>query len=349
MISSEVQRTLVKSAPELWTELSDPASLARHLGEFGAIRITRLEPERSIEWEGETAAGTVLIKPSGWGTRVTLRATRATPAPQHETAPAQDDAQTGSPVPERAGIAEQDHAVQAPSPAPPRDGEQLPAAAPGESETAGAHEPQPAPETLSPAPPEPDAAIEPGAEVEGAPALNEAAEQLEQDGEALEPGSVEDRPDPPPRSEGFFARLFRRARRTEATARTLTPASAEELQPALATESFEPHASEYFEPRASESFQPLAPEDPAPPESDAPTPIAIAIAIAPSETDAPAQSEQPGLSMSAEVEPAPEGSAQPQAADLSAAEESASEEVTEVLTSMLDRLGTAHHRPFSRA
>src|SRR5664280_169794 len=41
MISSEVQRTLVKSPPELWAEISDPASLARHLGEFGEIRITR--------------------------------------------------------------------------------------------------------------------------------------------------------------------------------------------------------------------------------------------------------------------------------------------------------------------
>jgi hypothetical protein len=36
-------------------------------------------------------------------------------------------------------------------------------------------------------------------------------------------------------------------------------------------------------------------------------------------------------------------------ADLQAAEEIAAEEVTAVLTSMLDRLGTAHHRPFSRA
>ncbi len=51
MISSEVQRTLVKSPPELWAELSDPAALARHLGEFGEIRITRIEPESAIEWE----------------------------------------------------------------------------------------------------------------------------------------------------------------------------------------------------------------------------------------------------------------------------------------------------------
>ena len=51
MISSEVQRTLVKSPPELWAELSDPDALARHLGELGEIRITRVEPEEKVEWE----------------------------------------------------------------------------------------------------------------------------------------------------------------------------------------------------------------------------------------------------------------------------------------------------------
>ena len=53
MISSEVQRTLVKSPPELWAELSDPAALARHLGELGEIRITRTEPEKIVEWEAD--------------------------------------------------------------------------------------------------------------------------------------------------------------------------------------------------------------------------------------------------------------------------------------------------------
>src|ERR1700679_3764500 len=76
MISSEVQRTLVKSPPELWAELSDPAALARHLGELGEIRIVRTEPERVVEWAAEHATGVVSIKPSGWGTRVTLSATR---------------------------------------------------------------------------------------------------------------------------------------------------------------------------------------------------------------------------------------------------------------------------------
>ena len=76
MISAQVQRTLVKSPPELWAELSDPASLARHLGELGEIRITRVEPEHKVEWTADHASGSVLIKPSAWGTRVTLTASR---------------------------------------------------------------------------------------------------------------------------------------------------------------------------------------------------------------------------------------------------------------------------------
>src|SRR3712207_4344823 len=76
------QRTLVKSPPELWAELSDPAALARHLGEFGDIRITRLEPEDTVAWEGDTARGTVRLEPSGWGTRVTLTAESPEPEPE---------------------------------------------------------------------------------------------------------------------------------------------------------------------------------------------------------------------------------------------------------------------------
>src|SRR2546428_11577293 len=76
MSSAQVQRTLVKSPPELWAELSDPAALARHLGELGEIRITRVEPEHKVEWAAEHARGTVRIKPSAWGTRVTLTASR---------------------------------------------------------------------------------------------------------------------------------------------------------------------------------------------------------------------------------------------------------------------------------
>lgn len=70
----EAKRTIVKSPPELWAELSDVAALARHLGEFGEIRITRAEPESVVEWEGDRASGSVRLEPSGWGTKVTLTA-----------------------------------------------------------------------------------------------------------------------------------------------------------------------------------------------------------------------------------------------------------------------------------
>ncbi|MDQ3645090.1 MAG: hypothetical protein M3356_06260 [Actinomycetota bacterium] len=69
-----VRRTLVKSPPELWAELSEVESLERHLGEFGEIRITRAEPETTVAWEGESASGTVELEPTGWGTKVTITA-----------------------------------------------------------------------------------------------------------------------------------------------------------------------------------------------------------------------------------------------------------------------------------
>ena len=68
----EATRTLVKSPPELWAEVSDVAALTRHLGEFGELRIVRAEPEAVVEWEGDLASGTRRAEPAGWGTRVTL-------------------------------------------------------------------------------------------------------------------------------------------------------------------------------------------------------------------------------------------------------------------------------------
>jgi hypothetical protein len=74
MSQHETSRTLVKSPPELWAECSDASSLARHLGQFGEIRITKLEPETSVAWEGARGSGTVRLEPSGWGTKVILTA-----------------------------------------------------------------------------------------------------------------------------------------------------------------------------------------------------------------------------------------------------------------------------------
>jgi hypothetical protein len=76
----QTQRTLVKSVPELWAELSESALLGRMLGgPFGEITITRRTPESSIEWESECAAGAIELEPSPFGTRVRLTAQIAPP------------------------------------------------------------------------------------------------------------------------------------------------------------------------------------------------------------------------------------------------------------------------------
>jgi hypothetical protein len=74
MPDPRAQRTLVKSPPEIWAEVSDVSALARHLDEFGEIRITRLEAETTVVWEGDRARGTVALEASGWGTKVTITA-----------------------------------------------------------------------------------------------------------------------------------------------------------------------------------------------------------------------------------------------------------------------------------
>jgi hypothetical protein len=99
MPDQTASRTLVKSAPELWAECSEAASLARHLGAFGEIRITKLQSETTVAWEGEAARGTVCLEPSGWGTRVTLTAEEVAVA-QPVAEPTQDEPEP----PERRGL-----------------------------------------------------------------------------------------------------------------------------------------------------------------------------------------------------------------------------------------------------
>ena len=148
MTEHEASRTLVKSPPELWAELSDPSSLAGHLAEsFGEIRITRLEPETAVAWEGERASGTVRIEPSGWGTRVTLTAREPAAEP---------------PAAEEPAAAEEPPAVSEPEPLTPRPGllGRLRGWLGGKRAAA--------------APPEPAAAL-PAAEEKTAPAVDPAA------------------------------------------------------------------------------------------------------------------------------------------------------------------------------
>src|SRR5215212_250221 len=101
------KRTLVKSPPELWEELSEVEGLAKHLGAFGEIKITKLEPEHTVAWEGEHASGTVSIEPSGWGTKVTLHAElpeQPEPEPELEPEPEPQAEPAPEPAAERRGF-----------------------------------------------------------------------------------------------------------------------------------------------------------------------------------------------------------------------------------------------------
>ncbi len=99
MPEPRAQRTLVKSPPELWAEISDQQALMRHLGEFGEIRITRSDPETTVAWEGDRVRGTVELEASGWGTKVTLTAEVAAPAQEEVAAPVAAPARATAPLP----------------------------------------------------------------------------------------------------------------------------------------------------------------------------------------------------------------------------------------------------------
>jgi len=111
MTDHEASRTLVKSPPELWAECSDAASLARHLGQIGEIRITRLEPETTVAWEGEEVSGTVRLEPTGWGTKVILTTRR--PATD-EPPPGGFEAAAANAEPEAEPVAEAEPVVASP-------------------------------------------------------------------------------------------------------------------------------------------------------------------------------------------------------------------------------------------
>ncbi len=143
MDSVQVKRRLVKSPPELWAELSDAQALARRLGEFGEIRITRREPETIVAWEGEHASGTIEIESSGWGTAVIITAQPAVPSPPEPAAEV-----PGPPAP------------RAPDPAPP-----APAPDPAPPPPA----PDPEPPSSGPPAPGPPPAPEPGPQIEAEP------------------------------------------------------------------------------------------------------------------------------------------------------------------------------------
>ncbi len=324
MISSEVQRTLVKSPPELWAEISDPEALARHLGEFGEIRITRVQPEQKVEWEAPEASGSIVIKPSGWGTKVRLTVTRelgeAKTGAEPDRAYAPDEGAAIVPAQEPAGVAgsvvEVESEVEVESDSSDElgatDAEML-----GEEELGAADGLVPAGAPLEAHESESDPVLEPAEE-------NDAHGQPE-----LEPE--------PARRLGFFARLFGRRRAARSGAdephlQAVEIAEDEHSNPALVAD--EPGLSDEAYPETEATVGAEAKlENTAADAEPTPTPGDEA-ALANQYT-------------SEQIEPTDADTAT--AAELEQAEEAAEEQVTAVLTGVLDRLGAAHHRPFSRA
>jgi hypothetical protein len=336
MVSSEVQRTLVKSPPELWAEISDPESLARHLGEFGEIRITRVHPEQRVEWESDDAHGSVAIKPSGWGTKVKLTVTRELPR-----------------------VAETQEEVDVPD-----EGEPMPAAEAAAASEPTPDEPEPADDAAQEldadealdADGELDAEAQPQAELEldVQHPLDASLDIEQRDADPDEDSTPELAAEPAPASRrGFFARLFGRRRPSheplddaDAVSTVEDETLDERAMPAGQTvgdaaDRTLVHAQAIDEPPA----EPAA-ERPAPPDArDVPASDA-----APEAFEAAASEPVPIV---ADEEPAEDGAAEQSAMDIAAeiraAEEVAAEQVTAVLSGVLDRLGAAHHRPFSRS
>jgi hypothetical protein len=319
MVSSEVQRTLVKSPPELWAELSDPAALARHLGALGEIRITRTEPERTVEWEAENVTGSVSIQPSGWGTKVTLKVSReivdaAPPLPEAT------DAEHATDVERR--LESEPESAHAPEPEPDAN-------ATLEPDANATPEPDATPDAQ--AMPEPDAQAAPTPEPESGPDARVGPQPLAMEAIA---------PMPEPR-QGFFARLFRRRGRMAPPphAKPGRPDAFAAVSQALAPATFT--ATHAF--AVPQAAQP-APAAPLAPPSAALQPEALTPAPEPSAKPRPEPQQEQEQEEREQAEQREDISA-----ELMAAEEVAAEEVTAVLTAVLDRLGSAHHRPFSRA
>jgi hypothetical protein len=379
MISSEVQRTLVKSPPELWAEISDPESLARHLGEFGEIRITRVQPEQKVEWEGDRASGTVVIKPSGWGTKVKLTVTREL-VPESEDAPALAGSESPGPAlapdPDALGPHE-------PPVAPPeveRPGDEPPAlqGAP-EMGTVPQVESVPRPRSASESVPDCDSTsdAEAAPELDPVRAESPSAAQTELSAErdaalAAAPASATERetePELTDRAErvsepsgrrGFFARLFGR-RRNAAQQPPPVPASdvdRHDPQEPLIDEPVaeEPHAdrpiAETLNAESPTGEQPTR-QEPTRQEPTGEEPTGEGhIADDRGAADLPADEltpSEPTTDEPAMFDPAANEPRGELAGERAAAEEVTAEQVQAVLTGVLDRLGAAHHRPFSRS
>src|SRR5581483_4748620 len=94
---------------------------ARHLDRFGEIRITRLDPETAVAWEGERTRGTVRIEPAGWGTKVILTAVAESEAAVADAPPEPEPPLVVIPAePEPAAAEPLSEPVEGPAPPPPK-------------------------------------------------------------------------------------------------------------------------------------------------------------------------------------------------------------------------------------
>jgi hypothetical protein len=67
----ELERTLVKSPPELWDEIASQEALAQWLPD---VRVSALDPPSRIEWNADGVHGVIELEASGWGTRIRAQA-----------------------------------------------------------------------------------------------------------------------------------------------------------------------------------------------------------------------------------------------------------------------------------
>ena len=355
MVETKAQRTLVKSPPELWAELSDPATLARHLGELdGEIRITRVEPETTVVWEGERATGTVELAPSGWGTKVTLSVSAPAPAdvaadgeipPAAAETPAPPAAVDTQPSAPPTPSANRTQPSAPPTPSAATNPESSHARTPIEpvSSPTPPDMPKPAASSAAETTPSPDSGDTVLAQTPAPATPDEAPERTTLVDAAPAEASLEPPAGPSAPKRGFFARLF--GRRHEAVAPV--PTVAEPTAPAaLTTPPDDPPPDTRAEAESPAEPQPQPHDEPEPPAT--PHPAAELQPQPPSEPAPPVEPDPPAMPHLADA-PNPEPAPGAAPADDPTADPLDPDRASELLAEVLDKLGAAHHRPFSRA
>jgi hypothetical protein len=319
------KRTLVKSPPELWEELSEVEGLTKHLGAFGEIKITKLEPEHTVAWEGEHGSGTVSIEPSGWGTKVTLHAELLEAEPNGagpETAAPEREPKAAEAEPEP--VAGEPEAV-ADEPEPVAD------------------EPEPVATQVEPKPlvtePEPPVAEAEPPVIQPEPPVTNPAPVVTEEPVLFEAVSLPNQ-DPKPRRRGFWGWLFR-PRTSSALSEPEPTAAQPDPKPAVTHP--EPVVTEYVPVVTEPEPEPVAVRA-AEEREEEPQPVAVEAERREEEPE-PVAVEAVGR-REEDAEDTPDVGAEEDSSAGSAPLDPDRARV--VLDEALDALGSAHHRPFSR-